>query len=147
MLKTLNRTADALATVAILAACAFILSCSSEAQTTPCLEGTESYTEYRLFFGRGDGHDPMAVSEDAWSEFLEDTVTEQFPDGITVLDARGQYTDSTGTLIKEYTKVLIILVSPDSDSAPKIDTIIEKYKQRFAQGAVLRQVINTCASF
>ena len=52
-----------------------------------------------------------------------------------------------GTLVKEDTKILIILVSPDADSAPKIDTIIEEYKQRFAQQAVLRQVIDTCASF
>ena len=32
MLKRLNRTAATFATIAILAACAFILSCSSEAQ-------------------------------------------------------------------------------------------------------------------
>ncbi len=147
MLKTLNRTAGVLTTIAALAACALVLSCSSEAQTSPCPDGTEPYTEYRLFFGRGDGHNPKAVSDKAWNEFLEGPVTSEFPDGLTVLDARGQYTDSSENLIKEYTKVLIILVSPDADSAPKIDTITEEYKQRFAQEAVLRQVIDTCASF
>lgn len=147
MLKTLNRTTGVLATVAALAVCAFILSCSSQAQTNPCPEGTEPYTEYRLFFGRGNADNPRAVSDEAWSEFLEDTITVRFPNGLTVLDAYGQYTDSTSTLIKEDTKVLIILVSPDADSAPRIDSIIEEYKKRFTQEGVLRQVINTCISF
>ena len=147
MLKTLNRTTGVLATVAALAVCAFILSCSSQAQTNPCPEGTEPYTEYRLFFGRGNADNPRAVSDEAWSEFLEDTITVRFPNGLIVLDAYGQYTDSTSTLIKEDTKVLIILVSPDADSAPRIDSIIEEYKRRFTQEGVLRQVINTCISF
>ena len=147
MLKMFNRTTGALATVAVLAACAFILSCSSQAQTTPCPDGTEPYTEYRLFFGRGSADNPRAVSDEAWSKFLEDTITIEFPDGLTVLDAYGQYTDSTGTLIKEETKLLIILVPPDADSTPGIDRIIEEYKSRFAQQGVLREIKATCASF
>ena len=147
MLKTFDRTVGLLATIAALAACAFILSCSSEAQTNPCPDGTEPYTENRLFFGRGNADNPRAVSDEAWEDFLEDTITEEFPDGLTVLDAYGQYTDPAGTLIKEDTKVLIILVSPDADSAPGIDRIIEEYKQRFSQQGVLREVKATCASF
>ena len=148
MLKTLNRRTGALATVAVLAACAFILSCSSQAQTTPCPDGTEPYTEYRLFFGRGDADNPRAVSDEAWSKFLEDTITIEFPDGLTVLDAYGQYTDTaTKRLIKEETKLLIILVPPDADSTPGIDRIIEEYKSRFAQQGVLREIKATCASF
>ena len=148
MLNTLNRTTGALATVAVLAACAFILSCSSQAQTNPCPDGTDPYTEYRLFFGRGSADNPRAVSDEAWSKFLEDTITVEFPDGLTVLDAYGQYTDTaTKRLIKEDTKLLIILVPPDADSTPGIDRIVEEYKSRFAQQGVLREIKATCASF
>lgn len=147
MLKTLNQTVRALVTVVALAACAFILSCSSEAQTNPCPGGTESYTEYRLFFGRGNADNPRTVSDDDWSKFLEDTITVEFPDGLTVLDAYGQYTDPSGTFIKEDTKVLIILVPPDNDSVSGIDRVIGEYKQRFDRSAVLRQVISACAAF
>ena len=148
MLNTLNRTTGALATVAVLAACAFILSCSSQAQTNPCPDGTDPYTEYRLFFGRGSTDNPRAVSDEAWSKFLEDTITVEFPDGLTVLDAYGQYTDTaTKRLIKEDTKLLIILVPPDADSTPGIDRIVEEYKNRFAQQGVLREIKATCASF
>ena len=147
MLKMFNRVAGALATVVALAACAFILSCSSEAQTNPCPDGTEPYTEYRLFFGRGDADNRQVVSDQQWEGFLEDAITVEFPAGLTVLDAYGQYTDSAGNLVKEDTKVLIILVPPDADSAPGIDRIIEEYKQRFSRQGVLREVKATCASF
>ena len=147
MLKTLNRTVGTLATVVVLAACAFILSCSSEAQTNPCPEGTDPYTEYRLFFGRGDADDRQVVSDQQWEGFLEDTITVEFPAGLTVLDAYGQYTNSAGNLIKEDTKVLIILVPLDADSTPGIDRIIEEYKRRFSQQGVLREVKATCVSF
>lgn len=147
MFKTLNRTAGVLATVAVLAACALVLSCSSEAQTNPCPEDTDPYTEYRLFFGRGDADNRQIISDQQWEEFLEDPVTVEFPAGLTVLDAYGQYTDSAGNLVKEDTKVLIILVPPDADSAPGIDRIIEEYKQRFSQQGVLREVKATCVSF
>ena len=75
MLKTTNQTAGVLVTVAALAACAFILSCSSEAQTNPCPDGTEPYTEYRLFFGRGNADNRQVVNDQQWNEFLEDTIT------------------------------------------------------------------------
>ena len=147
MLKTLNRTAGVLAAVAVLVACALVLSCSSEAQTNPCPEDTDPYTEYRLFFGRGDADNRQIISDQQWEKFLEDTITVEFPAGLTILDAYGQYTDSAGNLVKEDTKVLIILVPPDTDSAPGIDRIIEEYKQRFSQQGVLREVKATCVSF
>ncbi len=147
MLKPLNQTVGVLVTVAALAACAFILSCSSEAQTNPCPDGTESYTEYRLFFGRGNADNRQVVSDQQWDEFVEDTITVEFPEGLTILDAYGQYTNSDGILIEEDTKILIILVPPNANSAPGINRIIEGYKSRFAQQGVLRQIINTCASF
>ena len=147
MLKTFNGTTGSLAAVAVLAACALIMSCSSQAQTNPCPDGTKPYTEYRLFFGRGSADNPRVVSDEAWEQFLEDTITAEFPAGLTILDAYGQYTDSGGNLIREDTKVLIILVPPDADSAPGIDRIIEEYKKRFFQQGVLREVKPTCASF
>ena len=133
---------------AVLALCASTLSCSSEAQTNPCPQGTEPYTEYKLFFGRGDADNRRVVTDKEWDKFLEDTITAEFPDGLTILDAYGQYTDSDEVLIKEDTKVLIILVPLDDGTASsKIDSIIEEYKRRFIRPAVLRQVISTCAVF
>ncbi|MCY4262651.1 MAG: DUF3574 domain-containing protein [Candidatus Dadabacteria bacterium] len=136
-----------LAVTVVLALCVSILSCSSEAQTNPCPDGTEPYTEYRLFFGRGDANNRQVVTDEDWGRFLEDTITPEFPDGLTLIDAYGQYTDSDEVLIKEDTKVLIILVPSDGGSASGIDRIINEYKRRFIRTSVLRQVISTCAIF
>ena len=87
------------------------------------------------------------MSDQQWEELLEDTITVEFPAGLTILDAYGQYTNSAGNLVKEDTKILVILVPPEADSAPGIDRIIEEYKTRFAQQGVLREIKPTCASF
>ena len=64
-----------------------------------------------FFSDAGDADNRQVVSDQQWEGFLEDTITVEFPAGLTVLDAYGQYTDFTaGNLIKEDTKVLIILV-------------------------------------
>ena len=146
-MKVFNQMTGTLAVTVVLALCVSILSCSSEAQTNPCPDGTEPYTEYRLFFGRGDANNRQVVTDEDWGRFLEDTITPEFPDGLTLIDAYGQYTDSDEVLIKEDTKVLIILVPSDGGSASGIDRIINEYKRRFIRTSVLRQVISTCAIF
>ncbi len=128
-----NRTVSALIIVVAFAAFASALSCSSESQTNPCPGVTEPYTEYRLFFGLGDADDRQSVSDQLWEGFLEDNITAEFPAGLTVLDAKGQYTDPEGNLIEENTKVVIILVPQDDGVSPAIDRLIEKYKLRFRE--------------
>ena len=147
MLETSSRATPVLRTAIVFAACAFILSCSLQAETNPCPDETEPYVEYRLFFGLGDGENPQAVSQEQWNEFLTDVVTPEFPDGLTVLDARGQYSDSSGTVVGENTKLLILLVVRNDGSTGSVDRIIEDYKKKFDQTSVLRVVETSCASF
>jgi hypothetical protein len=47
------------------------------------------------------------VSDDEWEKFLLDVVTDRFPSGFTVLDARGQYKQVNNEVIKEPTKILV----------------------------------------
>ena len=109
-----------------------------------CPAGTEQFTEYRLFFGRGD---PMVVDEAAWNAFVEDTVQPRFPDGLTVIDAAGQWHDPTGAFIKERTKLVLILAKPNDDGMARIDEISQEYERRFNQASVLRVVGTSCVSF
>jgi hypothetical protein len=56
-----------------------------------------------LFFGRniaGGGE----VSETEFEQFIDNTITPRFPDGLTVFDADGQFKDSTGTIIENSLK-------------------------------------------
>ena len=112
----------------------------------PCPEGTDQFVQYQLFMGRG-GHSGAVVDDAAWDAFLKDTVTPRFPDGLTVLDAMGQWRDSEGLVQKERTKLLVILLPPDLDSSRPIGEISEVYKRRFGQESVLQVVSNTCVSF
>lgn len=110
-----------------------------------CPEGTDSWIEYQLYMGRG-GPSGEVVDQDEWDQFLADTVTPRFPDGLTVLDGRGQWRGSDGAIQKESSKVLIIL-APDEYADDLIEEISDEYKRRFNQDAVLKTVSQTCTSF
>ena len=130
----------------ILAVLAPAMTPALRAETPPCPAGTERFTEYRLFFGRSGGAEEV-VSDAAWSAFLAGDITPRFPDGLTVLDAAGQWRDPSGTLVKERTKLVIILARPDDSGMRRTDEIAEAYKRAFGQGAVLRMVGTACTSF
>ncbi len=87
------------------------------------------------------------VDDAAWAAFLQDTVTPRFPAGLTVLDGRGQWRDSTGTIHRERSKLLIILAPPGEEGLRLIEEVSEEYKRRFSQESVLRVVSPTCAAF
>jgi transcription termination factor NusB len=93
-----------------------------------------------LFFGRniaGGGE----VSETEFEQFIDNTITPRFPDGLTVFDADGQFKDSTGTIIEEQSKVVTLLLEDTPESDRKITEIVRSYTQQFNQESVL-QVTN-----
>ena len=100
-----------LVAAAILAAVAAAAAPTLEAAAAACPSGTELFAEYRLFFGRSQG-EVEVVSEEAWRAFLAEEVTPRFPDGLTVLDAAGQWREGSGTIVRERTKLLLVLAPP-----------------------------------
>jgi hypothetical protein len=92
-----------------------------------------------LFFGRNKP-DGAEVSRKEFDEFLSGFVTERFPDGLTVLEGRGQFLNSEGEVERERSVVLILLypVSARNEKSVKIEEIREEYKKRFLQQSVLR---------
>ena len=128
-----------------VALAAVAASCSGS-DAPACPDGTEHYVEYRLFMGRGGG-DGEVVDDAAWEAFLSDTVTPRFPDGLTVLDARGQWRGSSGAIQSERSKVLLVLAPPGDDAPRLIAEIADEYIRAFQQESVLRVVGDTCASF
>jgi hypothetical protein len=122
------------------------VSVSAEADTLACPAGTEPFTEYRLFFGRSRGN-VQVVSDAAWRTFLANEITPRFPDGLTVLDARGQWRDGIGRMVRERTKLVIILAKPGTGGIKLTDEITEAYKRAFWQKSVLRAITAACVSF
>ncbi len=68
---------------------------------------------------------------------MQQEVTPRFPDGLTILDANGQFLGSKG-IIKEKTKLLILIYSNREEDKQEIQEIIDEYKTKFQQESVLR---------
>ena len=136
--------------IAMLALAAFLGCASEPGAETPqptCGDGFEEFAEYSLFFGRSDATGAEVVSEEAWSDFLADTVTPRFPDGLTVIDARGQWQLESGAIQREGTKILYVLTDTGDGGVRLLDAISEEYKRRFGQESVLLTSDTTCVSF
>ena len=123
-----------------------LVACVPIPAELPCPAGSERFDEYRLFFGRNIG-DAEGVSDDDWRAFLADTVTPRFPDGLSVFDAAGQWRNSQGEIVRERSKMVLILAVPDSDATQMLDEITQEYRQRFSQESVLRVTGSACVAF
>lgn len=91
-----------------------------------------------LYFGSAKP-DGTVVTEAEFMQFIDDTVTPRFPDGLTVLTGYGQFRNSAGVIVKERSMELILLYPPSMrDANRKIEEIRAAYKQAFQQESVLR---------
>ena len=96
--------------------------------------------------GRGSATGKV-VDDATWKAFLNDTVTPRFPDGLTVLDAYGQWRNPDGVIEREPSNVLIVLVPPSDGPMRSMNEIADEYKTRFNQGAVLKTTSDACVEF
>ena len=129
-----------------VASLAYLAAPGSRADVPLCPTGTERFAEYRLFFGRSRGGVEV-VSDAKWRAFLAGEITPRFPDGLTVVDAAGQWRGASGTIERERAKMLFVLAPPGVEGMRRTDEIAEAYKRTFGQESVLRVVGTTCASF
>ena len=110
--------------------------------------GAQAFARTELFFGLSKP-DGGVVTEEDFKAFVDSDVTPSFPDGLTLLSGTGQFRDSSGTIIVEGSKVLILLVPARAraDASRAIELIRERYKARFQQQSVLRADDVSCVSF
>ncbi|MCZ7647716.1 MAG: DUF3574 domain-containing protein [Planctomycetota bacterium] len=77
------------------------------------------------------------VSDADWQGFLDAEITPRFRDGLTVLDAYGQYLAQDGRLAREPSKLLILFHPPSAEADARLRAIVDAYKRRFRQESVL----------
>lgn len=88
------------------------------------------------------------MSEGLWADFVASEITPRFPEGLTVLDATGQWQDKErNTIVKEPSKDVRLIVPADAEVKEKLDAIITAYKQRFQQQGVGVVIQQACVSF
>ncbi|MEX0760119.1 MAG: DUF3574 domain-containing protein [Tistlia sp.] len=108
----------------------------------------EAAAETRLYFGLGAGADGQPVGEADWQTFLDEVVTPRFPDGLTVLDAYGQWrADADAPVGREASKVLVVVVEDLRERLPDLRAVAGLYKHRFRQQSVLLTSKPVCAAF
>jgi hypothetical protein len=110
-----------------------------------CEVGSEMHRT-ELFFGR-DRKNAGQVTEEEWQNFVDTSVTPRFKDGLTMYDVDGQYLMENGSLVREDSKVIILLHDGSAAISKDIDTIRDEYKQRFDQESVLRIDAVSCVAF
>jgi len=126
----------------LLAALPLLLLLAAPAQAADCALPTQKpMLLVKMYFGQ-------SADARAWDRFLADTVTPRFPDGFTVYDARGQWTNpKTGRLVRERSKVVEI-AAPDSPSLrSNVAAIARHYRLLFRQQSVGIVTSSSCAAF
>ena len=120
-----------------------MLLLSGPAWAGPCdALGGHEMIRAELLFGR------THVSNAAWADYLRQSVTPRFPDGLTVLDGRGQWRNPAGGEIsREASSVLIILAPSADDLKTRLEAVRQDYKTRFRQQSVGLVTSTACADF
>ncbi len=77
------------------------------------------------------------VSEEQFAAFLETDVTPAFPAGLTAYDAYGQMQTSEGKIVKQKTKVLLLVHDNSKSSLDAIHKIAASYRSKFGNPQVM----------
>lgn len=138
----MNRQALPAALALLLAACAWQSPVDAVRPELPGDRTHPAQTEWRrseLYFSLGPVDDPARqISPARWQRFLDQEVTPRFPDGLTVLDAYGQWRDQGARQVERLaTRVLLILHPDGATSRQKIDAIRVAWKKLSGDRSVL----------
>ena len=128
----------------VVALVATLTGCTSTV-VVHCREGEKLSVYTSLYFGTAKP-DGVVTAKD-WDEFLTKTVTPRFPKGLTSSRASGQWQGSDGEIRREDSHVLTLVHPNDAPSDKAIRELIDIYKVRFQQEAVLRTSGYICVSF
>ena len=98
----------------------------------------------RIYFGLNtpDG----TVSDAQWNKFLAKVVTPRFPEGLTVIQGRGQWLGANSKIAYEESRILELVHDDSPEHARAILEITSANKSQFQQEAVMivRTDTNVC---
>lgn len=123
-----------------------LAGCASVKPQLACPAGQERLKTAQLFLGQNIGGKP-GVSDAEFRKFVDSELTPRFPDGLTILDGGGQWRGSDNQLIRDASKVVVIVLPAKGDAHARIEATRAAYKQRFRQDSVLLVTQPSCVSF
>ena len=112
-----------------------------------CRANQKSSAVVEMMFGRKIG-ERIGVTNTAWARFVDREITPRFPDGLSVVDAAGQWLDpDKKRVVREPSKIVTIVLRDSEKGQSEIDAIAEAYKKKFKQQSVGVIVRGACVSF
>lgn len=119
---------------------------AGQPETSETNASQKTFLKDELYFGLNKpGGETIYESE--WQEFVKAVITPRFREGLTVLDGSGQFLNSAGILIRENSKIVILIYESSPEKERAVNEIIETYKVRFQQESVLRATSEVKVSF
>jgi hypothetical protein len=112
--------------------------------TSACTPPLKPAVEVDLYFG-GDVGNGRAVSEAEWASFMAEEVTPRFPNGLSVIDVAGQYREPSGRMVREKTKLIVVVIFDAPAHLPRVQAVIDAYNRRHSQNSVFRTEHAVCA--
>lgn len=129
----------------IILTVALALAGCATVQPRPCPVGQERLRTAQLFFApETDGR--SHISDADFRKFADEELTPRFPDGLTILNGGGQWRGSESQLIREASKVVLIVLPTKGDAGARIEAARRAYKKRFRQESVMLVTQASCVS-
>ncbi len=130
--------------VALLLALAPAASASAQ---IACRADQKASAVVEMMFGRKIG-ERIGVTNAAWARFVDREITPRFPDGLSVVDAAGQWQDPVRKrVVREPSKIVTIVLRDSDKGQSEIEAIAQAYKKQFQQQSVGVIVRPACVSF
>ncbi|WP_394839220.1 DUF3574 domain-containing protein [Pendulispora rubella] len=114
-----------------------------DVKTAP--QGATPMVSTELIFGLDRKGTPIPEAD--FAAFVDAEITPRFPDGLSIIDVKGQYRMSTGQIIKEPSKLLLVYHDGSRQNSQKLEDIRTAYKAQFEQESVLRTDEVICVAF
>jgi len=118
----------------------------SEAQNCRYRLHGQNFSRTDLLFGLARPGGPE-ITEQEFHRFINNEIAPRFPKGFTVLNGEGRFRGSSGIIVREPSKILILLYRFSQKSNRAIEAIRTNYKNSFRQESVLRIDEASCVSF
>jgi hypothetical protein len=108
-----------------------LAGCASGPTKLACPTGQSELRTAQIFLGAAK------VSDSELRKFVDAEVTPRFPDGVTVVDGGGQWKGDDNRLIREASKVVLIVLPPKGDRHSQVEAVRMAYRTRFKQESVV----------
>lgn len=107
-----------------------LAGCTSAPKPQACPAGQAPLRTAQLFLGAGA---PVAPGDRDLRRFVDQEITPRFPDGVTVVDGGGQWKGSGNRLIRQASKVVLVVLPAGGDSQGKVEAVRTAYRSKFRQ--------------